>query len=96
MIKQCASTHKFKNGSTWISKEFIEGYNELHRLGYSKSIEVWENEKLVGGLYGVVIGNIFCGESMFSIKPNASKTALIYLCQNKTYRLLSIATTSFY
>ena len=88
VIEQCASTHKFREGSTWISKEFIESYTELHQRGYAHSIEVWENEKLVGGLYGVIMGNIFCGESMFSLEANASKTALIHLCQSKKYKLI--------
>lgn len=88
VIEQCANTHELKDGSTWISEEFIQSYNELHRLGYARSVEVWENDKLAGGLYGVVVGSVFCGESMFSISPNASKTALIHLCQSNNYKLI--------
>jgi leucyl/phenylalanyl-tRNA--protein transferase len=58
-----------------------EAYTELHRKGIAKSIEIWKGNKLAGGLYGVETKNVFCGESMFSLEPNASKLALITLCQ---------------
>lgn len=67
--------------STWITQDMIDAYNELHRLGFAHSIEVYdEHNKLVGGLYGVVVGGIFCGESMFHLKTDASKVALLALC----------------
>lgn len=88
VIENCAAVNRFKSGSTWISEEFIESYTQLHYRGYAKSIEVWEHDNLVGGLYGVEIGNIFCGESMFSLRPNASKLALIYLCKTGRYKLI--------
>ncbi len=88
VIERCAAVNQFKTGSTWISKEFMESYTQLHHLGYAKSIEVWADGQLAGGLYGVEVGNIFCGESMFSLKPNASKLALIHLCKTGRYKLI--------
>lgn len=62
---------------TWISAAFIAGYTRLHALGYAHSVEVWQGERLAGGLYGVAIGGFFAGESMFSAEENASKVALV-------------------
>lgn len=67
--------------STWINSEIIDTYSTLHRLGYAHSIECWQEEKLVGGLYGIALGGAFFGESMFSIVPNASKVALVALVE---------------
>lgn len=64
---------------TWINSEIVDTYTELHRTGHAHSVEVWKSEELVGGLYGVHIGSVFFGESMFSRMTNASKTALVYL-----------------
>ena len=66
---------------TWILPEMIDAYETLHRLGMAHSVEVWDGASLVGGLYGVAIGRIFFGESMFSRAPDASKVALVHLCQ---------------
>jgi leucyl/phenylalanyl-tRNA--protein transferase len=66
---------------TWIHEEIISAYNELHRLGYAHSVECWQQNKLVGGLYGVAIGKAFFGESMFSFVTDSSKVALVALCQ---------------
>jgi leucyl/phenylalanyl-tRNA--protein transferase len=88
VIEHCAAVNQWKAGSTWISEEFIESYTQLHHLGHAKSVEVWEGDSLVGGLYGVEVGNIFCGESMFSLRSNASKLALIYLCKTARYKLI--------
>ena len=64
----------------WLGKDMIEAYTQLHNLGYALSVEVWDTErKLIGGLYGVAINRCFIGESMFSLKPNTSKLALISL-----------------
>jgi leucyl/phenylalanyl-tRNA--protein transferase len=60
----------------------IDAYVKLHELGYAKSVEVWQGNELVGGLYGIDLGNVFCGESMFSKVSNASKVAFITLVQN--------------
>ena len=63
----------------WLGDDIIKAYTRLHELGYAASVEVWEGERLVGGLYGVTIGRAFIGESMFSLVPSGSKMALIYL-----------------
>lgn len=103
VITNCASIRKHKEG-TWISNDIIRAYYDLHRLGYAHSIEVWHNNTLVGGLYGVQIGQFFFGESMFSKMTDASKIALYYLtqylqhqlairyidCQQETAHLLSL------
>jgi leucyl/phenylalanyl-tRNA--protein transferase len=76
---------------TWISPEIIDVYEELHHLGFAMSFEVWDKEKLVGGLYGVHIGKAFFGESMFSKVSNSSKLALVYLVEylkKENYQLL--------
>lgn len=65
--------------TTWISKEIIQVYTELHRMGYAHSVECWSDGKLVGGLYGVAIGAAFFGESMFFRETDASKVALVHL-----------------
>ena len=67
--------------STWISEDMIHAYCELHKLGFAHSVETYMDNELVGGLYGVSIGKIFCGESMFHTKSDASKVALYNLCQ---------------
>ena len=73
-ISNCANREE-----TWINKSIISTYNLLHNLGYAHSIEVWEDKKLKGGLYGVAIGKVFFAESMFSTSSNGSKLALIAL-----------------
>ena len=84
-----ASTIKRRGQSgTWITAEMIDAYIELHKKGLAHSVEVWLDGTLAGGLYGVGVGKIFCGESMFSILPDASKAALIYLCQQRGYELI--------
>jgi len=68
-----------EGGGTWISPEFISAYERLHGLGYAHCVEVWNGERLVGGLYGVSIGSFFAGESMFSAETDASKVAMAHL-----------------
>jgi leucyl/phenylalanyl-tRNA--protein transferase len=80
VIQACASTREETTG-TWISPEMQEAYIELHQQGIAHSVEVWENEQLIGGLYGLGIGKLFFGESMFSFRASASKIAFIALCQ---------------
>lgn len=82
VIENCASMPRKDQDGTWIIADMQEAYIRLHEAGYAHSIEVWQDQKLVGGLYGVQVGKIFCGESMFSKVSNASKIALIYLAQN--------------
>ena len=80
VIRACANR---ENGDeTWITSEMIEAYEHLHQLGHAHSLEVWEGDSLIGGIYGLAIGHIFCGESMFSRGTNGSKIALVYLCQH--------------
>ena len=88
VIKSCASVERKDQDGTWIVSEMQEAYLNLHREGVAHSIEVWRDKELVGGLYGVKTGNVFCGESMFSTAANASKTALIWLCKHKHYSLI--------
>ncbi len=75
IISLCGDTRREKEG-TWITEEMIESYTKLHYMGIAHSVEVWRNDDLVGGLYGVSLGKVFFGESMFSKESNASKTAL--------------------
>lgn len=80
VIKNCQTIQRNGQNGTWINDEIVKAYTELHKLGYAKSVEVWQNNQLVGGLYGVDLGNkIFCGESMFSKVSNASKAAFTWL-----------------
>ena len=81
VIKSCANIKRKHEDSTWISDEFIEAYTNLHNLDIAFSIECYLNNELVGGLYGLLIGNIFCGESMFAKVTDASKVAFYHLCQ---------------
>ncbi|MDO5607862.1 MAG: leucyl/phenylalanyl-tRNA--protein transferase [Capnocytophaga sp.] len=81
VINQCAHTYRKNEQGTWIHPEMIEAYTRLHRIGYAHSVEVWQQGTLVGGLYGVRIGNVFCGESMFSHADNASHYGFITFVQ---------------
>ncbi len=78
VIRQCAAPRSSEHG-TWITDEMAAAYQHLHRRGWAHSIEVWQDDKLVGGLYGIAIGKAFFGESMFSLAPNASKVALLFV-----------------
>lgn len=88
VILQCSKTKREGQKGTWISKSMINAYTKLHELGYAKSVEVWENENLVAGFYGIDLGNIFCGESMFTEMSNASKIGLITFIQNSNYKII--------
>jgi leucyl/phenylalanyl-tRNA---protein transferase len=81
VIKACAQPRKTQ-AETWISTAIQDAYQALHRQGLAHSIEVWDSASLVGGLYGVNVGGVFCGESMFHTQTNASKLAFITLCQH--------------
>ena len=81
VIKNCAETKREGQDGTWLSDEMIASYIQLHLLGKAKSIEVWQNNELVGGLYGLDLGNIFCGESMFTKVSNASKAGFIWFIE---------------
>ncbi len=83
VIRQCSKVDgRYDDTYAWLGDDMIDAYTELHRRGHAASVEVWEGERLVGGLYGVTTARIFCGESMFSLVPNGSKLALIYLAQH--------------
>ncbi len=81
VINYCAKIPRKNQDGTWIMPEIIENYTKLHHLGYAHSFEAWQNGKLVGGLYGVSLGRMFFGESMFSLVPNASKFAFISMAK---------------
>ncbi|MBL4909985.1 MAG: leucyl/phenylalanyl-tRNA--protein transferase [Alteromonadaceae bacterium] len=78
VISYCSDA-PFRRDGTWILPEMLQAYQNLHHLGYAHSIEVWQQQRLVGGLYGVAINGFFSGESMFYLESNASKVALVYL-----------------
>ncbi len=101
VITACASTDKRQEKGTWITGAMIEAYCRLHDMGFAHSVECWLENKLIGGLYGISLGGIFFGESMFSGEPNSSKAALVHLvkklqewdfdlidCQMKTEHLM--------
>lgn len=89
VVEHCSRTKREGQLGTWITEDMIEAYIKLHQLGYAKSVEVWQNNELVGGLYGVDLGNkMFCGESMFAKVSNASKAGFITLVQNSDYNVI--------
>ncbi|MBE8713491.1 leucyl/phenylalanyl-tRNA--protein transferase [Sphingobacterium hungaricum] len=89
VIRECALATRKDQDGTWITDEMQEAYINLHALGYAQSVEVWDSEnKLVGGLYGILVDRIFVGESMFSTVSNASKAGLIYLITNFELELI--------
>lgn len=103
VIEHCAQVHRPGQGGTWIVRDMVKAYQALHRAGVAHSIEVWQHDELVGGLYGVQLGRMVFGESMFSLQSNASKIALTALvgfarhhaielidCQQNTPHLASL------
>jgi len=103
VIRGCGETKRRNQKGTWVTNDIIEAYVEMHRLGWAHSAEAWQDEELVGGCYGVLMGRIFCGESMFSKTANASKAAFLSLaaflfknniafidCQVPTKHLISL------
>jgi leucyl/phenylalanyl-tRNA---protein transferase len=92
VISNCKNIFRTADhGGTWITNEMQQAYIELHKKGIAKSVEVWLGAELVGGLYGIDLGTVFCGESMFSKVSNASKLAFIYLAQKlekENYKLI--------
>lgn len=91
VVGACSAIKRKGQEGTWITPKMKAAYLKLHQMGMAKSIEVWENEQLVGGLYGIDLGHIFCGESMFSKTSNASKFGFIHLAlelQQKKYKLI--------
>jgi leucyl/phenylalanyl-tRNA--protein transferase len=91
VISNCKNTNRKEQAGTWITDEMQEAYIKLNTLGIAKSVEVWRHKELVGGLYGIDLGTVFCGESMFSHESNTSKLAFIYLVEKlkkEQYKLL--------
>jgi leucyl/phenylalanyl-tRNA--protein transferase len=89
VIENCAKAKRPGQRGTWITEDMVEAYMALHKLGDAKSVEVWQNDVLVGGLYGIDLNNdVFCGESMFAKVTNASKVGFITFVQNSNYRLI--------
>jgi len=88
VINECSGKARKDQDGTWITQDMQDAYIQLHNLGIAHSVEVWNEGNLVGGLYGVSVGKVFCGESMFSHASNASKLALIWLCQTQEYHLI--------
>lgn len=80
VMEECAAPRKIQK-STWISEGLIESYCELHKLGFAHSVEAWLDDRLVGGLYGVAVGGLFAGESMFFRETDASKICLVHLVE---------------
>lgn len=103
VIAACSQIPRHGQKGTWISDDMRAAYQNLHRIGYAHSVEVWDNDELVGGLYGIALGKVFFGESMFAHKSNASKFGFISLvrrlikegyelidCQQETPHLASL------
>ncbi|MFK7812677.1 MAG: leucyl/phenylalanyl-tRNA--protein transferase [Maribacter sp.] len=82
VLEKCASIKRISQDGTWITEEMKKAYLKLHKKGIATSYEVWKGDTLVGGLYGIDLGHVFCGESMFSTTSNASKFAFIKLAQS--------------
>ena len=78
VMRSCKMAERKDQDGTWINEELIESFVKLHQFGKAKSFEVWQNQELVGGFYGIQVGNVFCGESMFAKVSNASKAGFIH------------------
>ncbi|WP_320034474.1 leucyl/phenylalanyl-tRNA--protein transferase [Halarcobacter sp.] len=81
VIRNCSTIKRKHEDDTWIDENFIQAYTNLFKLGYAYSIECYLDDKLVGGLYGILVNDIFCGESMFAKEKDASKVAFYHLCK---------------
>ncbi len=87
VIKECKQINRPSQEGTWITDKMQKAYTVLHQKGVAQSVEVWQKGQLVGGLYGVVVGDVFCGESMFAKVSNASKAGFITLVQSGRFKL---------
>ncbi len=99
VIKMCAKTPRKGQDGTWILPEIIEAYTKLHEMGYAHSVEAYLGDELVGGLYGVVIGKVFFGESMFSRVSDASKVAFVHLVEklkNEGFHFIDCQVSSYH
>jgi leucyl/phenylalanyl-tRNA--protein transferase len=84
VIRACATTDSRQEKGTWITGDMIAAYSLLHDMGYAHSVECWQDDRLAGGLYGISLGRVFFGESMFSKQPDSSKIALVSLVKKIT------------
>jgi leucyl/phenylalanyl-tRNA--protein transferase len=82
VIQHCGEIKRMNQEGTWITADMMEAYMAMHAEGYAHSVEVWRNDELVGGLYGIAYGRMFTGESMFAKESNASKVAFVRLAQH--------------
>ena len=89
VMQNCAKPRK-DTDRTWISRDMVEAYSYMHELGYAHSIECWQQDQLIGGLYGISLGDMFFGESMFSHVTDASKVALVHLCATVKPKLIDV------
>ncbi|QDG53265.1 leucyl/phenylalanyl-tRNA--protein transferase [Persicimonas caeni] len=94
VMEECAAPRKIQK-STWISEGLIEAYSELHELGFAHSVEAWLDDRLVGGLYGVSVGGLFAGESMFFRETDASKICLVHLVERLAERGFTLLDIQF-
>lgn len=97
VIMACAASRQAIKEDTWITSDMIQAYMDLNRLGYAHSVECWDNSQLVGGLYGIALGKVFFGESMFTLSANSSKFALIELVnflKSNNYQLIDCQMTT--
>ncbi len=97
VVRLCANSRTIKNEATWITDEMMEAYIRMFELGYGHSVECWYQERLVGGLYGLALDRVFYGESMFSLKSDASKVALVQLvktCLDRDIRMIDCQMTT--
>lgn len=91
VIRHCAAADRPDGFGTWLVPELVDGLLALHQMGYAHSVEAWRQGRLVGGLYGIAIGEVFCGESMFFLEPDASKVAFVGLVERlRRWRFLLI------
>lgn len=96
-VLEACSAPRTRSRGTWLSSEMKQAYFQLHALGHAQSVEIWRQGQLVGGVYGVSLGRMFFGESMFSRMPDGSKIALYFLCQQlvaRNYELLDCQVSS--
>ena len=95
VIAACAEIPRNHETNTWINHQIEGWFNQLHAQGYAHSIEVWDGDELIGGLYGLAQGGCFNGESMFSKRENASKIALVHLVERLKYKEFTLLDTQF-
>lgn len=97
VMLNCRDISRKGQKGTWITKAVLDSYCKLNEMGYAHSVEVWEGEELVGGVYGIALGGCFCGESMFALKKNASKAGFIYmvrLLESRGFTLIDCQVTT--